>query len=874
MKLISGIVFVFSAYILYAQNQVVRDPIACAYGLKNKSNQWIVPARYQQLLLLENGFYACQLGEKWGILKSDGKSILNPTFDQISSFSAGHFLVVSNNQLENRMMRNSGIIDTAAKWLFEPIYASISRMQNNHYLLVKLSEDQNGLQRYESSISNSEGKLQFPFIDGILLNSFYRKYASLIGNTLIGSNTVTGNVRLVNVNGEVISSEVYDQGMPCGENFVVVKDGKFGLLNSEGEAIVAPQFYFNYPQYDYQNPIPCLHGHHFMQFVENGKKGILNGNWKVVVPANYDQINPINSNHTPHTVARNIAYIQDQKVYHLLDTAGKVMTIADSIVVRAIPIPKKSLYEQDQYRIFFCVATTTNGNTKWGILDHEVRTLTPNKYNSVIINADFSAILIEDDTKNPTFWLLDLNSQSENKLKKMQLKQKMELTYFFEVGQQIYPFEWNPSLSSWEMLSYDSKASSNLGKLTLVSSHRGYYVLDRQTNNLTKVRNVDLHAGQFPSVQLENGFNLIHESNGFLFPENKMQINQQFASINRIWAQQSNGKWMLYDTLGKLRIPIELDAISYFWNSMIVVTNQKKGLLDNDGKWIFPAVFEDLFQFSNTIYVGITPQKKVAVLNTDRPMFVDSTYTSFKPLVMKSQENVFIFAVDKNGITTCFDQTFKTLNLTEKQVRMMYWNAPRETDYALHLECIPSFLDYIKPLENKIYDKLVPFHSGDYLKSNQVVMNGYRGSGLSNWFQFVIDHATRNVVSLKIYKRREHQLDLEMRKSDYKIASTFFETVNWIQTDGKWREVKFNELFISTQSSYQQQILWAIQENPALRIDCNQPESLFAGASHFEFHPEGIKLYFFVDSPQAFELVLTKERLSKIASAAWIVNWL
>lgn len=874
MKLISLIVFVFSAYILCAQIKVVRDPIACAYGLKNTSNQWIVPAQYQQLLLLEKDFYACQLGEKWGILKSDGKSILKPRFDQISSFSAGHFLVVSTNRLEKNTIRYSGIIDTAAKWLFEPIYASISRMQHNHYLLVKFGMDQNGVQRYESSIADSKGTLQFSFIDGILLNSFYQKEASLIGNTLIGSYTVSGNVRLVNVNGEVISQEIYDQGMPCGENFVVLKDGKFGLLNSTGNVIVEPQFYFDYPRNDYQNPIPCLHGHHFMQIVENGKKGILNGNWEVVVPPNYDQINPINSNHTQHTSARNIAYIQDQKEYHLLDTAGKVMIKADSIVVRAIPIPKQSLYEQDQYRVFFCVATTTNGNTKWGILDHQARELTPIKYNSVIIQFDFSAILVEGEKNNPTFWLLDLNPQSDKKLKKMQLKQKMELTYFLEVGQQIYPLEWNSSLNSWEILSYDSKASSNFGELTLVSGRQESYILDRTKNKLTKVRYIDLNAGQFPIVQLENGFNLIHKSKGLLFPENKMQINQQFASINRIWTQESNGKWKLYDTLGKWRIPIEFDAISYSWNSMIVMTNHMKGLLDNDGKWIFPAVFEDLFQFSNSIYVGITPRKKVAVLNTERPMFIDSSFTSFKPLVMKSQEKAFIFAVEKNGVTTCFDQTNTPLNLTEKQVRILHWNAPREADFAMSLECSSSYLNFIKALENKIYDKLVPFHSVDYLKSNQVVMNGYRGTGMNSGYKFVIDHATSNVVSLRIFKMRDYQPDIEIRKSDYAIASTFFEIVNWIQTDGKWREVRFNELFIPTQTSYQQQIMMAIQENPTLRIDCNQPEALFSGASHFEFHPQGIKLYFFVESPQAFELILTKDRLSNIASAAWIVRWL
>jgi hypothetical protein len=66
----------------------------------------------------------------------------------------------------------------------------------------------------------------------------------------------------------------------------------------------------------------------------------------------------------------------------------------------------------------------------------------------------------------------------------------------------------------------------------------------------------------------------------------------------------------------------------------------------------------------------------------------------------------------------------------------------------------------------------------------------------------------------------------------------------------------------------------AIQDNPDIRIDCNQPDFLFSGAQQFSFHKDGIKLFFFEGQLQAFELILTKTQLAKIPSAKWILGYL
>jgi hypothetical protein len=39
----------FSSSFAFSQLQIVRDPIACAYGLKDANKKWVVPAQYQEI---------------------------------------------------------------------------------------------------------------------------------------------------------------------------------------------------------------------------------------------------------------------------------------------------------------------------------------------------------------------------------------------------------------------------------------------------------------------------------------------------------------------------------------------------------------------------------------------------------------------------------------------------------------------------------------------------------------------------------------------------------------------------------------------------------------------------------------------------------
>lgn len=876
MKTIVSLLFLWFFARFNAQVHIVRDPIACAYGLKNDQNQWVVKAEYQQLLELEKGYFACQSGEKWGILKANGKTLLATKHDQISLFSPGMFLVVSNEHHFSWNERKTGIIDTAAHWLFPQEYASISRMQNNTYLLVKADRSANGQLHNQSAMADAEGKLLFPFIEGIMLNTFYIKPVILVGDNITGSFTLTGNVRLINNQGITISDSLYDMGMPCGENYIVVKKGRYGLLSAEGKTLVPPIHQLDYQSYDYQNPVPCIHGTHLFTIIENGKKGILNGEWQVIIPPVYEGFNPINSNCHPNTPARYIGLHAEEKKYHLLGVKGQLMLEADTIQTKMLQVPKTNYYQNDAYKAFFLFGERKNGQLVWGILSQNGRVLVPAGYNNILINRDFEAVLftsLPDESKPSVADVIQLSDSGVFVKEPLTFLQKIDSIYLFQNGAKLYPFVYQSSSDSWAQF-YETNALLNYGNYTLIQGSNNGIIVQRKLETVRKVKYIDLNNGAFPLVLTENGANLWHREKGPLLAQDAMQINQQFTWKNQIWAQKTTGKWQLYDTLGKLRTRTEFDVIPYGNDTLIAQLNYKKGVLDAQFNWIYPPVFSDIFMVTKTLFAGLTPKGKVAVLNVLYPEKIDSSFDSFTPLVYLNNSPVYYYSLKKNGRTLVYNERGELQPLTEKEVLIRFWTDPSNYESGFRLRYKNEQRDLITAVQDTIYNYLYPFYLKNNHQNNQVVTNGSRASGNDNSYQFLVDYLSSGKLSLVVYQPGNDYMELETAHHGGYGRSGYHETANWLFRNGIWERITFDELFKIDNARYQKVVLDAIrqkQDMPAVCLDCS---TIFEQNNRFTFHENGIKLYFFEGEPHAFQIILTREQLEEIPSAKWIVPFL
>jgi hypothetical protein len=272
MKKASLIFFLILNSLCFAQLQVVRDPIACAYGLKNADKKWVVPAQYQDIQVNGSGFFFCKEGEKWGILIRYGKTFVDTKYDQVYQLKENQFVLVNRKVEDNVSQTYMGIMDTNKTWILPLEFSSIQQIIHERFLVVKTTYPKNAQPKNQSTIVDAQGKLLIPYIDGIILYKYNEQEIFLVGDKQVNSSTLAGNVRFINHAGKMLSDSTFDMGTPCGENFTVVKNNKFGLFDPEGKPIVWPRFQFERNMYESNTSLPCLHSHHQFIFTENGKK--------------------------------------------------------------------------------------------------------------------------------------------------------------------------------------------------------------------------------------------------------------------------------------------------------------------------------------------------------------------------------------------------------------------------------------------------------------------------------------------------------------------------------------------------------------------------------------------------------------------------
>ena len=875
MKHFFCFLILFSTSFAFSQLQIVRDPIACAYGLKDANKKWVVPAQYQEIQVQQSGFFTFKEGDKWGILTRTGKSFIGAKYDQINMLTPDRFVLV-NKKVENSYTQNlMGIMDTSKVWVLPQEFSSIQQLIKGRFLVVKTTYSKTAAPKHQSTILEGNGTPLLPYFDGIILFKYNEQSVFLVGDNLVESSTLVGNVRFFSSEGKQLSDSTFDKATPCGDNYTVLKNNKYGLFSAEGKPIVWPKYTFEKTLYNYSNALSCLHTHHQFVFSENGKKGILNGDWKVHLAPIYEKLIPIYAQVQTVSSARYFAYLSETNSYDLIDVNGKKLAEADTFMTKNIRLPKNNYYASDAYRVYFFFGKRQDKDFKWGIMDEKGVVLIPATNSTIIITSDFEGLLVESGNNGVPQMnriLLTNANAAGYQAQAVTFKTKFDSIYLYQFEQQYYPLIYDQTQKMWRQEIYGNNLPKNFGNLLLINGSNGGFIYDKSTNLATKVKSISLHSGGLPTVQTAEGYNLIHPRLGLLFKENHTQFNQQFVSKNRIWGMTEKGKWRLYDTLGVQRINGDFDAISYDWEAMIVQLNYKKGLLDENCKWVIQPLFSDLFLFTKNLYVGITSTSKVAVINLTNPAVIDTSYSSFVPLYYSGDGNVVYFSLEKNGKTTCYDKDGKLVARSKKELLMSYWT--EESSYMFFfIQCAEyaqkSMLQNHKEL---VYNYFYPTYWNQIQRNKSAVINSIRGTSYGENKYFKAEFVTSKAISLSITEPPTVQLDYGKNSGG---STGFMEVSNWVfQADGTSKKVAFTDLFNTNSPIYQKIIVEVIQDNPDIRIDCNQPDFLFSGAQQFSFHKDGIKLFFFEGQSQAFELILTKTQLAKIPSAKWILEYL
>lgn len=184
------------------------------YGFINKEGEIALPFIYDDAAPFSEGLAYFVADGKYGFMKQDGTVAFYLDCDSVSSFKEGMAYFSINGKY--------GYIDTSGQVVIEPVYFDADYFEGG---LAKISQD-----GYEGII-NSLGEVIVPAeYDDVFFKDKY-----LIGEC-------NDAYDCYSMDGVKVLPDSYEYIKIAGDNYLVQKDGLYGVMNAEGIFLVSPQY--------------------------------------------------------------------------------------------------------------------------------------------------------------------------------------------------------------------------------------------------------------------------------------------------------------------------------------------------------------------------------------------------------------------------------------------------------------------------------------------------------------------------------------------------------------------------------------------------------------------------------------------------------
>lgn len=205
----------------------------------------------QNNIWYETNVLKVKQNEKYGLINFDGKVLLNPEYEEITS------LLEVENSLLIKKESGYGICDTQGNIQVDPEYKQIKAISNNY--------------KDGYIVESQEGKYGVvDFTKKVILEPKYQDIKTIYddGKYIVKED---GSYKVVNKNAETILENKADEIQSInGDNFIIVENNKYGVINQSAEEVI-PVRYENL-QYAFSN---------YYIAKQNGKYGMIDTDQQV-----------------------------------------------------------------------------------------------------------------------------------------------------------------------------------------------------------------------------------------------------------------------------------------------------------------------------------------------------------------------------------------------------------------------------------------------------------------------------------------------------------------------------------------------------------------------------------------------------------------
>lgn len=347
----------FYASISAAQLRIAKDHLACAYGLKDSSNNWVLEPKYINISEIKpygKSFYYVQSYEGYGFFDMQGKVLVPPIFTTatIERLALKNYFLVSNDQKQVGIFEDGELkIPMQYQYIKQDWDGAFFAYSNNSTTYIG------------SDFKVLWGPVPY-FVNPFTNKEFAHTYRS--SYYLKKKEKEIRPYGLTNRQGELIYPPIYNDIIFCSDNAERVFLFKHDTIIIETRARKVLQEFQGYVIPSHACSL-CSKKQNTWIYKKNGKIGLMDCNFKPVTAAIYDQVqHPYGDFHV----------LRRGNKWGLFSPQGKV--ILDCIY-------KSIEFEQPNYWRM----TTFDG--KIGIIDNKGQEIVPCIYKEVYRRANWLA---------------------------------------------------------------------------------------------------------------------------------------------------------------------------------------------------------------------------------------------------------------------------------------------------------------------------------------------------------------------------------------------------------------------------------------------------------------------------------------------------
>ncbi len=869
-------IFIFLlSIVLHGQVKIVKDNIACLYGLKHVSGEWIVKPEFTLIRATTNNQYLLLKDNKFGLAEIDGKIIVETIYNRIESTDANSgYYYYSIGDSYGIMDKKGKIIIPSGKFThiitsYKPDYF-VCQNKNGSYLYYK----SNQLNKIPVDVINfwsNWGDSYFHF----KMNKKKKKFQYLLRaqephDTLLmvykGEINIHQNHLIATYNDSTL---IYDQ----------LKNLKLTLHNS--------------PANLYDINFNSLNENQIYSFIKNGKCGLSNFKNEILVNPIYQNIH---------------IYRPDSKRCRYYISQNNLIGFMSSSFEVTAPPEYQMQWPNGMYDIMLM-----KKKNKIAVFDTAAHQLSEHIYTPLF--DDYQQFLYDSITiykLNKQVTLTETNLYSE-KMTKGIFKLKLGQFSLYQFKNTYIPF-----YKSGNDYSYNQSMRAGLYNNEYILYYNGqtlYYDTTGKAidKNVKKSLNT-LSIGNGYSILQTNGkYGIIDEKENIVLPvENSMIFPAEGNDDNWVWVRKEitnntrfkepmAGHWYLYKTDGSLVTDMVFDIpVTIKKEASIVYVNNNCGLYDfTNTKFIIEPNYHYINQHFGITdhYLLYNHEKDFYVIKNDgqlvtqdkwKHMIITNRFSRYLNLpkingidpnnYYVSAFKIFLnetdtMAIAANGDTTTHSQFIKELihkgnisNKNDPHNLHLYYNYINYPNPDIYPEVLNETIDFLikndsidfKFKPENYWAELIPHM--DIFFNNK--MPSYFGlprfdSGIS--LDVELKYVADNYVSF-------------VNNRTFKGPQYF----NLFRAYGYLFEFGLEDLFLPEINIDDVMIISlteAIHDRDDLFLNCHDPRTIFdLTGKQFYFDLAGLHLTLLDEKNETKEIVITWLKLKKYAPEKGIVN--